>query len=640
MNERCLSEWSDWNQRELLAALVELRRALAHAAGELEASGPVAGEPAAQATGEVPGAVSPPPAGFRSALDTACEAFGLSSFERGLLGRLQRVPAPGAAATFSVALGALPNPHWSALSPSGPLRRWRLIEAGSGDSLTASRLRIDERVLHFLCGVDAPDERLRGLVRRCSLPGPLSAAHAAAVARVGFAWSKPAPHPLVQFLGGSATDQRGVAAAAAQSLGLQLSAMRAAEVPATAPEREAVARLWEREAVLTGAVLLLETHDAEPVELTRAAAFLNVLGCVAFIAGRDPFHGLEVPTVRIEVPHPPPAEQRTMWLEALGPERAARLNGEVEAVTQQFQLDAVSIRELAAPLAPPGPGRRALWDSCRARTRRPMESLAQRVDARGTWDDLVVPPEPRRLLGEIAAHVRQRSRVYEDWGFAAKQTRGLGISALFSGPSGTGKTLAAEVLANELHLDLFRIDLSAVVNKYIGETEKNLRRIFDAAEASGAILLFDEADALFGKRSEVRDSHDRYANIEVGYLLQRIESYRGLAILTTNMRQALDPAFLRRLRFIVNFPFPDAPQRAEIWRKVFPAATPTDGLDAAKLARLNVVGGHIRNIALGAAVLAADTCEPVRMKHLLHAARSECVKLERPPSEAELGGWA
>ena len=173
------------------------------------------------------------------------------------------------------------------------------------------------------------------------------------------------------------------------------------------------------------------------------------------------------------------------------------------------------------------------------------------------WDDLVLPEAQKRLLREIAAHVRQRLKVYETWGFGHRSSRGLGISALFAGPSGTGKTMAAEVLANELRLDLYRIDLSQVVSKYIGETEKNLRRVFDAAEDGGAILLFDEADALFGKRSEVKDSHDRYANIEVSYLLQRMEAYRGLAILTTNMKDALDTAFLRRIRFVVQFPFPE-----------------------------------------------------------------------------------
>ena len=235
--------------------------------------------------------------------------------------------------------------------------------------------------------------------------------------------------------------------------------------------------------------------------------------------------------------------------------------------------------------------------------------------------------------------MRRRATVYEDWGFAAQSARGLGISALFSGPSGTGKTMAAEVLARELRLDLYRVDLSATVSKYIGETEKNLRRIFDAAEEGGVILLFDEADALFGKRSEVKDSHDRYANIEVGYLLQRMEAYRGLAILTTNLKGSLDSAFLRRIRFVVQFPFPDVIQRTEIWRRVFPARTPASGLDERQLARLNVGGGNIRNIALGAAFLAAEADEPVRMPHLLRAAQVEYAKLEKPLTEAEAGEW-
>jgi SpoVK/Ycf46/Vps4 family AAA+-type ATPase len=199
--------------------------------------------------------------------------------------------------------------------------------------------------------------------------------------------------------------------------------------------------------------------------------------------------------------------------------------------------------------------------------------------------------------------------------------------------------MAAEVMANELHLDLYRIALSSVVSKYIGETEKNLRRVFDAAEDSGAVLLFDEADALFGKRSEVRDSHDRYANIEVSYLLQRMEAYRGLAILTTNMKAALDTAFQRRLRFVVQFPFPDQEHREAIWRNIFPAATPVRNLDYGRLARLHVAGGNIRNIALNAAFLAAEAGESVGMSHLLQAAHSEAGKRERPLSDAETRGW-
>ena len=236
--------------------------------------------------------------------------------------------------------------------------------------------------------------------------------------------------------------------------------------------------------------------------------------------------------------------------------------------------------------------------------------LAEKMDTRATRDHIVLPGHKTALQKRIAAQVQTRA-----------------------------KTLAAEVLAHELQLDLYRIDLSAVVSKYISETEKNLRRVFDAAEDSGAILLFDEADALFGKRSEVKDSHDRYANIEVSYLLQRIESYRGLAILTTNLKAALDAAFQCRLRFVVQFPFPDQALREAIWRSAFPARTPLDGIDSGKLARLNVTGGSIRNIALNAAFRAAGLEEPVSMAHLLHAAHFEASKRERPLSDAETRGW-
>jgi SpoVK/Ycf46/Vps4 family AAA+-type ATPase len=322
------------------------------------------------------------------------------------------------------------------------------------------------------------------------------------------------------------------------------------------------------------------------------------------------------------------------------------LNGHLDRIVRQFQFDAGEVCDIAGQLRA-APRERCddarlagdLWHACRGAARARLESLARRIQPSASWEDLVLPPAQLRTLREVAAHVRQRFQVYETWGFAAKSSRGLGISALFVGPSGTGKTMAAEVLANELQLDLFRIDLSAVVSKYIGETEKNLRRVFDAAEGGGAILLFDEADALFGKRSEVKDSHDRYANIEIGYLLQRMEAYRGLAILTTNLKNSLDQAFSRRLRFVIQFPFPDPAQRREIWRRIFPPATPTEGLQWDRLCQLNVPGGSIRNIALSAAFLAADAGQPVRMPHLLQAARSECAKFDRAPSEAEIGGW-
>jgi len=341
-----------------------------------------------------------------------------------------------------------------------------------------------------------------------------------------------------------------------------------------------------------------------------------------------------------------------MWHTALE-DSSSNVTGVLEPLVSQFSLSSSPIRSVATQalksLAVEGQeiaqasgensfGRR-LWNACRIQARPRLDGLAQRIEASAQWDDLVLAERQKHVLKEIAVHVRQRAKVYQSWGFATKGMRGLGISALFAGASGTGKTMAAEVLADELRLDLYRIDLSQVVSKYIGETEKNLRRVFDAAEEGAAILLFDEADALFGKRTEVKDSHDRYANIEVSYLLQRMEAYRGLAILTTNRKSALDQAFLRRIRFVVEFPFPEAPERVEIWRRVFPAATPTEGLRLDRLARLTAAGGNIRNIALGAAFLAADAGEPVRMAHLLSAARSEFAKLEKPLTDVEIAGW-
>ena len=324
------------------------------------------------------------------------------------------------------------------------------------------------------------------------------------------------------------------------------------------------------------------------------------------------------------------------------PSHAAANEPLIDTLIAQFNLSPVAIRSAAhhSDRAQPDHSLASvLWEACRTEARPRLEGLAQRIETAATWDDLVLPEKEREQMRHISLHVRRRTRVYENWGFADRSSRGLGISVLFAGASGTGKTTAAEVLAHELHLDLFRIDLSQIISKYIGETEKNLSRVFDAADQGAAVLLFDEADAIFGKRTEVKDSHDRYANCEVSYLLQRMEAYRGLAILTTNRKSSLDPAFLRRLRFVVEFPFPEAAQRAEIWRRVFPGRTPVEGLNIDQLARLRVAGGNIHNIAMGAAFLAADADEPVRMEHLLAATRAEFAKLEIPLNDTEVARW-
>jgi len=654
MNETTAQNWHELNQRYLLAALAGVRSALERHAARSQSTSEEQTPALYEATGDMP--ASP-------ALESLREAFALSSFERDVLllcagMELDSTFATHCAAaqddsqrpypTFGLALAALPQAHWSALAPDAPLRFWRLIEVRTGDTLTASPLSIDERVLHYLVGVPYLDERLRGLVE------PLQASSALPPSRriladqiVGF-WSRAqGTWPSIQLCGDDHAGKRAIAASACASLGIGLYAIRAADIPSAVAEREGLARLWEREAVLSSGALLVDCEDLDS-NTDGASTVLSLTERVRgpiVVTGREPLRDRNQPIIRLDVNKLSASEQQNLWQSALGP-LAPELNGQVKAVVEQFNLGltgihAASIEVLENLSQERGDVPEAvLWEACRVQARPRLDNLAQRIEPAATWEDLVLPESQRRMLRDIAAHVRQRTKVYEAWGFAAKGSRGLGISALFAGDSGTGKTMAAEVLANELRLDLYRIDLSQVVSKYIGETEKNLRRVFDAAEEGGAILLFDEADALFGKRSEVKDSHDRYANIEVSYLLQRMEAYRGLAILTTNMKNALDKAFLRRIRFVVQFPFPDADQRAEIWRRIFPSDTPTEGLDVDELARLNVPGGNIRNIALNAAFLAADAEEPVRMTHLLRAARTEYAKLEKPLTDAEIGGWA
>jgi hypothetical protein len=538
-----------------------------------------------------------------------------------------------------LALGALAEPHWSALAPTGPLRRWRLLEVAATESLTTGVLRIDERVLHYLVGVDSLDERLFGILE----PVPLHAAdrlppsHRAVAAQLLAWWSQVSPSgwPVVALAGGDHAAKTAAVGAACAELGLTLGRVRAGDVPAAPAERETA---------FAGMVLLLDARRLEVGSAQQAAveALIESLGCKVAIASGESLVTISRPLRRIDVDLPTRQEQRGLWHQALG-DAAPELSDQVERVLAQYQLDTRGIEESAGDaLASASAGKPAadLWQVCRQRTRGRLDELAQRITPRAHWDDLVLPESQLQVLRAAATHLRQRARVYEEWGFAAASDRGLGISTLFAGPSGTGKTMAAEVLANELELDLYRIDLSQVVSKYIGETEKNLRRVFDAADQAGALLLFDEADALFGKRSEVRDSHDRYANIEVSYLLQRMESFSGVSVLTTNLKEAIDKAFLRRIRFIVQFPFPDAALRARIWAGIFPSETPTQELEFARLAQLNVAGGSIRNIAMNAAFLAADRDGAVGPDDVVLAARYEYAKADKTISDSERRGWA
>lgn len=652
-----MTEQQDWlseNQRYLMAALHHVRMALqAHADTEANI-----------AAHEMPAHAVPSDRIFP--LDLLCRIFNLSSYERDLLLLCAGIELDATFAalcaaaqgdpgrsypTFSVALAALPDAHWSAITPTAPLRHWRLLDVGAGNSLMHSPLRIDERILHYLTGVPGLDEQLLGFVTPLSVTTELVASQRRLADQITALWSQneaPMRLPAVQLVGHEALARQAVAAAVCADLGLVLYQMQAQVVPTTPHELDILLRLWEREAALSGAALVLDCDMADGADALRQSTlthFIDRVGTPLFVTAHERRQDQRRPLLTYEVHKPTTQEQQTVWEKILG-SAAVHLNGQVERLTSQFNLgvptiQAVSLQAMGGASAGDTSADlpSLLWQACRRQARPHLDDRAQRIEPVATWDDLILPKRQAQTLHEIAVHVRQRTKVYEEWGFAAKSARGLGISAMFAGPSGTGKTMAAEVLANELQLDLYRIDLSQVVSKYIGETEKNLRRVFDAAEEGGAILLFDEADALFGKRSEVKDSHDRYANIEVSYLLQRMEVYRGLAILTTNMKKALDTAFLRRIRFIVRFPFPDMAMRMAIWQQIYPVGTPTAGLDLQKLARLNVAGGNIRNIALNAAFLAAEADQPVQMAHLLQAARTEYGKLEQSLTDGETKGW-
>ena len=656
------TDWHNLNQNYLMRAIVRVRYYLQVHAGK-EALEKVEDEEDINFSSNF--------YSTKSALERICEIFGLSLFERDILllcagVELDASFAPLCAAasgdnqrfypTFSLALAVLPEPHWQALTPEAPLRRWQLIEIGSGYALTTSPLRIDEQILHYLTGIHQLDKRLAGMGVAVNSREKLVPSHWQIAEQMANTWCVASEEekilPVLQLCGKDVASQRAIAAAACRQVNLIPYSISTQLLATDTVTLKLWQCLWEREYMLSSAALLLEFDSFDTGDAKQESAisqFIESLQAPLIIISNQRRRQKYRSLISFDVESPTSDEQLLLWQSALG-DMAAEINGHTSILVSHFNLSAEaifaaslkakSIAKQQTPSHSPLPTHHSpLWDICRANARPRLDELAQRVESSSDWEDLVLPELQKQVLRDLAAQLQYRSQVYNEWGFGSKSKRGLGISALFAGGSGTGKTLAADVLAQALKLDLYRIDLSAVVSKYIGETEKNLGRVFDAAEMGGVILLFDEADALFGKRSDVKDSHDRYANMEVAYLLQRMETYPGLAILTTNLKNSIDQAFLRRIRFIVQFPFPDANQRAEIWRRVFPAQTPKEGLDEVKLAKLSVAGGNIRNIALNAAFIAAQAKESVRMEHILQAAKNEYAKMERPLTDTEVKGW-
>jgi hypothetical protein len=539
--------------------------------------------------------------------------------------------------TLALAFAILPDPVWEVVSPQRPLRYWRLLELERPreEALTSTRLRIDERIVSLVKGLNVLDDRLAQVVKAVGdvLGEPLPPSHERTVQQIVAALSEAATGdrpPVVELVGVDPTVRRGLAERAAARTGNELFELAPGQVPRGAGELSDLMRLWERETLLLPVLLYIDVAELQPEESAAVAALLEDVRGHVLTGCREPL-ALRGRRLRvIDADRPAAEEQEALWTALLpdGDPASARLAAE-------FDLNQLVIADMARQAAGSTGGSRALWAACRSQARPRLDTLAKRVQPVATWEDLVLPEHELTLLHHLVDQVRGRSTVLRSWGLSDRIRRGSAVTALFAGVSGTGKTLAAEVIANALELDLYRIDLAGVVSKYIGETERNLRRVFDAAEEGGVLLLFDEADALFGKRSEVKDSHDRYANIEVNYLLARMEDYSGIAILATNQRHALDEAFLRRLRFVVPFPFPAPAERARLWQRAFPERAPVGELDIERLARFAASGGMIRNIALNASFCAAGRGGSVTMELVLEMARVEYRKLELPVNDAD-----
>jgi len=525
------------------------------------------------------------------------------------------------------------------LGPLGPLVAGGLLVVEDPDRPLLTRsLRVPDRVAAHLLGDDAVDPAIRGLLAD-SVPteiGDVELLARAIESGVPLVYVRERPGASGHSLARSAMDRLGRSV-----VELDLTRLGPGDEP------RAIAAATAREAGLRGAGIVvgpIEPLAEQGAAAVRAFAEARAGTILIGTRGWDPNWAREAPLL-LDAPVASVPERHQLWLSSLNGD--APVNFDPALVTVAFRLGPEQIKRAAqaarrAATAAARPMTVAdVSSGARAQNAAGLERLARRIEPAVGWSDLVLPPVVEGQLRELTARARHRDRVVDDWGMGQRGSRARGITGLFAGDSGTGKTMSAEVVARDLDFDLYVIDLSTVVDKYIGETEKNLDRIFTEADRVNGVLLFDEADALFGKRSEVKDARDRYANVEVAYLLQRMESFDGVAILTTNLRTNVDDAFTRRLDAIVDFPMPEEDDRRRLWQANLPASVPKgDGIDIDFLARrFKVSGGNIRNICVTAAYLAAAADRPLSMADLIRGTEREYRKLGRLTVEAEFGEY-
>jgi SpoVK/Ycf46/Vps4 family AAA+-type ATPase len=555
--------------------------------------------------------------------------------------------------------------------PRAPLRKYRLLHTtdDSPDGLSSfpsRHLRLDDRIVNFILGFRHMDARLvpfaqliypQVRLERVTVPEEVQTQVRNFVCS-HFAGKQPVgPKVVFYFHGPYGAGKQSLAEVACHDLGIPLIIADLSKMlDGPLPFAEA-AELLGREATLQPAALCLESFDCLFSEDEKNLSHLKflletiqTLSPLTFICSHREWkpQGLLKEHIFIDVGFSIPDDKarKHIWESHLNGHYHIASDVDLGEIASKFRFttgqiqDAIVMAKNMTRWRSSGDGQlimKDLYAACRAQSNQKLSTLARKIEPKYSWDDLVLPSDQLSQLRETCNQARYRHIVYGEWGFDRKLSYGKGLNALFSGPSGTGKTMAAEVIANELNLDLYKIDLSQVVSKYIGETEKNLDKIFTEAQTSNAILFFDEADALFGKRSEVKDAHDRYANVEIGYLLQKMEEYDGIAILATNFRQNIDEAFTRRICFIIEFPFPEEEYRLRIWQGIWPKETPlAEEVDLYAMARqFKLTGGNIRNIALAAAFIAAEDGQVVRMKHLLQSTKREFQKMGRLVSEGE-----
>ena len=543
-----------------------------------------------------------------------------------------------------------------AFSSSAPLIKHQLVHLHENHTSTptpllAKSLQIDGRIFHYLLGIDQIDSCLltftqllqpKRKLEEMILPEETRRLLTTLILQRG-------SPPVCHLHGDNGVGKKSTAEAICSELGIPILYVELNRLLFSKGNSETLIPLILREGMLQNAALYLNGYDVlltDENDIKSSGDYLLLelkkYPQWVFVASNKEWRPKEtwqdLPFVSIELPLPSYSMRRQLWEKYWDKNVALENDVDFDDLANKFRLTGGQIFNVVinarntARLRESGHQTVSVYDLsslCRDESRAVLHDMARKIQPKYTWQDIILPADLLEQLQEMYNYIKYYHKVYGDWGFEKKLSLGKGLNVLFSGPSGTGKTMAAEIIAHELQLDLYKIDLSTIVSKYIGETEKNLSSIFKEGQASNAILFFDEADAIFGKRSEVKDAHDRYANIEIAYLLQKMEEYDGMVVLATNLRKNIDDAFSRRMHFTLDFPVPDEPDRKRIWQSIFPAAAPLDNtIDFTFMARqFQITGGNIKNIALGAAFLAAQNGNLINMKNIIRATKREYQKM-------------